>query len=202
MTLRQLLALALLLCTAACTEQAQDRQCAALIGGGSYCLQPTTAVAPFDVQQKVDSRFRDRHDTLIAELEVDAAGLRFAGVTPFGQKLIQLGYDNHEANATMLPNSRISAALLVALLQLANWPADAVRAGLASSEGMAGIDSPLTLEENAGQRRILNRGEPTLTIEHSGGPPPWRRVHMTIHAADLELTIETLDAAPAAENRQ
>lgn len=199
MTLRQLLALALLLCTAACTEQKQDHQCAALIGGGSYCLQPTTAVAPFDVQQKVDSHFRDRHDTLIAELEVDAAGLRFAGVTPFGQKIIQLGYDNHEASATMLPNSRISAALLVALLQLANWPADAVRAGL---EGSEGIDSPLTLEENAGQRRILNRGEPTLTIEHNGGPPPWRKVHMTIHAADLELTIETLDAAPAAENRQ
>lgn len=193
MKLAHFLAAALLLASAACSEPGKDPQCAALIGGGSYCLQPTSALAPFDVLQKVDSRFRERRDTLIVELEVDSAGLRFVGLTPFGQKLIALGYDNHAASATTLPDSRISPALLVALLQIALWPSDAVRAGL---------EAPLTLEENAGQRRILNRGEPTLSIEHGSGPPPWRRIHLTVHAADLELDIETLDAAPAAENPQ
>jgi hypothetical protein len=187
------IALVLLLATAACSEQSTDQPCPALIGGGSYCLQPTTAVPPFDVQQKVESRFRDRRDTLIVELEVDAAGLRFAGLTPFGQKLIQLSYDNRSASATTIPDSRISPALLVALLQLAQWPAEAVRAGL---------EKPLTLEENGNQRRILNRGEPTLTIDYGPGQPPWRKIHMIIHAADLELTIETLDAAPAAAKNQ
>jgi len=191
MKLWRLFALAMLLATAACREEDQDRQCPALIGGGSYCLQPTTAVTPFEVQQKVDTRFRERRDTLIVEFEVDAAGLRFAGLTPFGQKIIQLGYDNRAASATTIPDSRISPALLVALLQIALWPADAVRAGL---------EAPLTLEESDGQRRILNRGEPTMTIEHGAGQPPWRKIHMTVHAADLELSIETLDAAPAAEN--
>jgi hypothetical protein len=185
------LTLVALLATAACSEP--DPQCPALIGGGSYCLQPTTAVTPFDVQQKVESRFRDRRDTLIVELEVDAAGLRFAGLTPFGQKIIQLSYDNRSASATTIPDSRISPALLVALLQLAQWPAEAVRDGL---------QKPLTLEENGNQRRILNRGEPTLTIDYGPGQPPWRKMHMTVHAADLELTIETLDAAPAAAKNQ
>ena len=187
------IALVLLLATAACSEQSPDQPCPALIGGGSYCLQPTTAVPPFDVQQKVESRFRDRRDTLIVELEVDAAGLRFAGLTPFGQKLIQLSYDNRSASATTIPDSRISPALLVALLQLAQWPAEAVRAGL---------EKPLTLEENGNQRRILNRGEPTLTIDYGHGQAPWRKIRMTVHAADLELTIETLDAAPAAGKKQ
>lgn len=187
----RMLTLVALLATAACSEP--DPQCPALIGGGSYCLQPTTAVAPFDVQQKVESRFRDRRDTLIVELEVDAAGLRFAGLTPFGQKLIQLSYDNRNASATTIPDSRISPALLVALLQLTQWPAEAVRAGL---------EAPLTLEENGNQRRILNRGEPTLTIDYGHGQPPWRKIHMTVHAADLELTIEPLDAAPAVGKKQ
>jgi len=193
MKFTRFLAAALLLATAACSQQEQDQQCAALIGGGIYCLQSTTAVTPFDVQQKVDSRFRDRRDTLIVELEVDAAGLRFVVLTPFGQKLIQLGYDNHAVNVTTIPDSRISPALLVALMQLALWPADAVHAGL---------EAPLTLEENGNQRRILKYGEPTLTIEHGDGPPPWRQIHMIVHAADLELSIETLDAAPAAANAQ
>lgn len=191
MKLTRLLTATLLLATAACSET--DPQCPALIGGGSYCLQPTTAVAPFDVQQKVDSRFRDRRETLIVELEVDATGLRFAGLTPFGQKLIQLGYDNRSASATTIPDSRISPALLVALLQLAQWPADAVRAGL---------EAPLTLEEHGQQRRILNRGEPTLTIEYGDGQAPWRKIHMIVHAADLELTIEPMDAASPAANAQ
>lgn len=169
----------------------QEPQCAALIGGGDYCLQPTTAVGALDLQQKVDSRFRDRRDTLIVELEVDAAGLRFVGLTPFGQKLIQIEYDNREARAAMIPDKRISPALLIALLQLALWPSDAVRAGL---------EAPLVLEETVTQRRILSRGEATITIDHDGGQPPWRKVHMTVHAADLELTIETLDVAATAEN--
>jgi hypothetical protein len=185
------LAAALLLATAACSQQEEDRQCAVLTGGGNYCLQPTTAVGVFDLQQKVDSRFRDRHDTLIVEIEVDATGMRFAGLTPFGQKLIQLEYDNREARATMVADSRINPTLLIALLQLALWPADTVRAGL---------EAPLVLEENAHQRRILKHGEPIITIAHDGGQVPWRKVNMTVHAADLELTIETLNAAPAAAN--
>ena len=73
-------------------------------------------------------------------------------------------------------------SLLIALLQLAQWPADAVRAGL---------QAPLTLEERADQRRIIFRDEATLTIDYLG-EAPHRRMHLTIPAADLELDIENL----------
>jgi hypothetical protein len=100
--------------------------------------------------------------------------------------LIELSYDNQSVNAPTLPDARLNPALLVALLQLALWPADAVRAGLGA---------PLTLEETPTGRRILSRDEPLLTIDH-GGDPAHRRMRLTMPGAGLELAIETLDATP------
>jgi hypothetical protein len=187
------LLLTLLVVLSACGEGEREKLCTSLIGGGSYCLQPTTGIKAFDAQQKVDTRFRDRHDTLIVDLEVDAEGLRFVGLTPFGHKLVQLSFDNHLVTATTLPDSRLSPTLLVAMLQLAQWPADAVRAGL---------EPPLMLEESADQRRILNRGDVVLTIDHSVGQPPYRRIHIFVPGIDLEISIETLVPAPAAVTYQ
>lgn len=167
----------------ACGED--ETPCASLIGGGNFCLQPTTALAPFEIQQKVEARFRNRRETVIAEIENDASGLHFVGLTPFGQTVFQVSYDNREAHAATLPDRRISPALLIALLQIALWPADSIRAGL---------EAPFTLEESGGQRRIVNRGETTLSIDYTGEHPPYRRMHLSIPAADLELDIETLPA--------
>lgn len=178
----------LLLALGACGENESETPCAPLIGGGSYCLQPTAALAPFDVQQKVEATFRGRRETMIAEIESDAEGMRFVGLTPFGQKLLQVAYDNRAASAATLPDRRISPALLIALLQIALWPADAVRAGL---------EEPLTLDDGAGRRRIHNRGEATISIDYRGAQPPYRGLRISVPAADLELEIETLDALDA-----
>ena len=175
------LASVLLFALTACGEN--ETPCAALIGGGNYCLQPTTDLAPFDVQQKVDARFRDRRETMIAEIENDTGSLRFVGLTPFGHTLLHVSYDNREAHAATLPDRRLSPALLIALLQIALWPAESVRAGL---------EAPLTLEEGSGQRRLLHQGETTLSIDYTGESPAYRRMHLSIPAADLELDIETL----------
>lgn len=188
MRFRPLLAFLLLLGATACSDPTST--CATLIGGGAFCLQPTTALAEFEVQQKVEMRLGDHHDTLIVSLEVDAAGLRLVGLTPFGQKAAQLEYDNHAVTAKALPNARISPALLVALLQIALWPADSVRAGLGA---------PLTLAEGHKQRQILHRSESILLIDYSGEQPLYRQIHISVPSIDLELTIDTLEAVPAAK---
>ncbi|MEO8409083.1 MAG: DUF3261 domain-containing protein [Propionivibrio sp.] len=175
-----LLMLPLLLALVACQD---DTRCAALIGGGNYCLQPTTDVHPFDVQQKADARFGDRRETMIAEIEVDAAGADVVALTPFGHTLLQVHYDNRQATAATLPDQRISPALLMALLQIAWWPADSLRVGL---------EAPATLEEGAGLRRIVNDGETTLSIAYEGEQPPDRRLRVSIPSADLVIDIETL----------
>ena len=179
-----ILALLLLVLTA-CNEAEMKTEtpCAMLIGGGSYCLQPTSDLPSFEVQQKIEANFRGRRETMIATIENDEAGLRFVGLTPFGQTLLQVGYDNREMSAATLPDRRLSPALLVALLQIALWPTDSVRSGL---------EAPLVLEEKPGQRRILRHSETTLVIDYSGDHPPYRRLHLSIPDADLELDIETL----------
>jgi hypothetical protein len=176
-----LLVLAPLLATAACAGL--DPRCTGLPGGGRYCLQPTTAIAPFETQQKVEAAFDGRRETMIVEIEADANGIRLAGLTPFGHKLVQMSYDNREATATVRPDPRLDPALIMALLQLALWPADAVRAGLGAR---------LTLEEGDGQRRILMDGESIMTVSYAGSVAPYRRLHLALPSAGLELDVETL----------
>jgi hypothetical protein len=176
-----LFVLALLLAIAACAGP--DTRCASLPGGGRYCLQPTTAIAPFEAQQKVEAAFGGRRETMIAEIEADANGMRLVVLTPFGQKLVQIGFDNRDAQAMTRPDPRLDPALILALLQLALWPAEAVRAGLGER---------LALEEFDGQRRILMDGNAILAVRYVGTAAPYRRLHLVLPSAGLELDVETL----------
>lgn len=178
-----LMMFAAVLTLAACGER--DSRCAELPWGGRYCLQPTTAIAPFEAQQKVEVSFNGRHETMIVDIEADTNGLQFVGLTPFGHKLVQVSYDNREAKAATLPDARLDPALLVALLQLALWPADAVRAGLGA---------PLVLEEGGGQRRILANDKLVLDINYADVLVPHRRLHLALPSAGLELNVVTLPA--------
>ncbi len=166
--------------TAGCTTR--DPLCANL-GAGDYCIQPTTSVAAFGVQQKVSATFRGRSETIMVALEVDAAALNMAAITPFGQKLIQVNYDNNKLTATTLPDARLTPALLVAFLQLALWPADAVRAGLSPQ---------LTLQEGSGTRRIMHNDQVVMTVDYGDAKVPPSRLHITVPAADLALDIDNL----------
>ena len=180
---RLLIRLCALLLVTACGEGSRDSPCPMLGGGGGYCLQATSAPGPFAVRQTVEASFRGRQATMIVAIENDADGLRVIGLTPFGQKLLQISYDNRQVSAATLPDGRLDPTLLVALLQITLWPADAVRAGLTS---------PLKLEEDDGQRRVLNAGQVILSIRFSTDEAPWRRMHLSEHALALELEIETL----------
>jgi hypothetical protein len=178
------LCLSALLAATACGGR--DPRCANLPGGGRYCLQTTAEIAPFDVQQQVDVTFNGRRETMIFELEVDAGGMRLAGLTPFGQKLIQASYDNREARADTLPDDRLDPSLLLALLQITLWPADSVRAGLASRS--------MVLEEREGMRRVLQDGNVLLAVGYTGSLPPFGDMRIEFPAAHMKFDVKTLDA--------
>jgi hypothetical protein len=187
---RPLIRLAVLLCATACSEGSHEQPCLVFSGGGGYCLQATTAPGPFAVRQKIEAKLRGQQATMIAAIENDADALRVVGLTPFGQKLLQISYDNREISAATLPDRRLDPTLLVALLQITLWPADAVRAGLTT---------PLTLEEDGAQRRLLNAGQAILSIRFSTGPAAGRRMHLSVPALAMELEIETLPEDPHAD---
>lgn len=99
-------AISLLLTTAACNNDGRATKCVTLPGGGGFCLQPSTAIDPFEAQQTVDIHFQGKVETIIIELEVDSTGMRLAGLTPFGQTLLRVSYDNLTTTATEMPSSR------------------------------------------------------------------------------------------------
>ncbi|MEI7614072.1 MAG: DUF3261 domain-containing protein [Betaproteobacteria bacterium] len=178
---RALLLLALL-AVAACGDS--DPGCARLPGGGRYCLQPTTLSEPFEVQQRVDISFNGQRETMIVELEVDADGMRFAGLTPFGHKLVQAHYDNLQVTADVVPDKRLDPVLLFAFLQIALWPADSVRGGL---------DGALRLDDGVSNRQVFKDGRLVVDVSYTGMRPPYGNMRIDFPLAGMEIEVTTLD---------
>jgi len=167
---------------AACVPESPS--CARLPGGASYCLQTSEGVAPFEVQQKIDVAFNGRRETMIAQVEVDAAGMRFAGLTPLGQRLLQASFADGDIRADGIALEKLDPALLLALIQLASWNADRVRAGLGGSA---------ELVETEEGRSVVKDRKAVLRIGYTRGRPPMGDVEIGFPGTGVEFRIVTLD---------
>jgi hypothetical protein len=177
--LLKLTLLTVLLCACARPEPG----CARLPNGGQYCLQATSFAPAFSVRQQVVARFKDQREMLIADIENRQDGLDFVGLTPFGLTVFQASYDNHTAKAARLPDARLSPELLLSMLQLALWPADAVRRGL-------GGDAEV--QDGPGMRRIFVRKELLMELKHDASPIPYQRMQINWPTLDMSLDIRAL----------
>lgn len=180
--------LAVALLVAGCDDDGSS--CTTLPGGPRYCLQTTDSIVPFDAQQKVDVTFDSRRETMIAQLEADAGGIRFAGMTPFGQKLLQVSFDNRDVTAETFPGKGPDPVLLLALVQVATWPAEQVRAGL---DGAEVIDDDSN--DAPAQRRLVKDGKDIVVIRYTRGRPPAGDMLILLPAAGVEFSITNLDIA-------
>lgn len=176
-----LLLLTTMLLSTSCTRQ--DSRCVNLMGNGRYCLQPTTTVAPFEVLQKVDATLKKRHETMISNIAVNGEGMQIIILTPFGQKLAHVRYNNVEAKAVVSPDSRLDPTLMIAMIQLALWPVDSVRKGLGE---------PLLLEETVGHRRYLAKDKLVLDVSYANAMAPANKLNLSFPTVGLMLDIETL----------
>jgi len=167
---------------------ADDPRCAQLPGGARYCLQTTENIAPFDVQQKIDVAFNERQEAMIAQLEIDAVGMRFVGMTPLGQTLVRASFDNDEIRADGVALKSLDPVLLLALIQLASWDAGQVRAGLGGSA---------ELEESEGQRSLVKDGKAVVRIGYTRGRPPSGDMSIGLPGMGVEFRIVTLDESDA-----
>ena len=187
--MRRLLVACAVLLLAACGNAGgggSGTRCATLPGGARYCLQTSAGLPPVDVQQQVDIVFDGRRETLIAQLEADADGVRFVATTPFGQKLLQLSDDNRELRVDLSLARGLDPVLLLALVQIATWPAERVRAGL---------DAASLSEETPDVRRILAGGKARVVVRYTRGLPPQGDLRIELPDAGVELAITHLDSA-------
>ena len=175
------LLLAAILLSTSCVRQ--DSRCTDLMGNGRYCLQPTTSMVPFEVQQKVEATIKSHHETMVTEIAVSAKGMQMIVLTPFGHQLVHVSYNNDEAKALVSPDSRLDPAMMIAMTQLALWPVDSVRKGL---------NSPLHLEEIAGKRRYFANDKLVLEVQYADAITPTNKFQLSLPSVELKLDIETL----------
>ena len=84
---------------AAC-QPAPEAGCARLPGGGQYCLQ--SAAGPrFETLQESRLSAGDQHHTLLTRLGNDDTGLHFAALTPLGQTVFSVSWENGALRATL-----------------------------------------------------------------------------------------------------
>lgn len=176
----------IVLLLAAC--QAERPGCAGLPGGGAYCLQSAAAPAFSTLQQSVLT-VRGERVTMLARIESDPRGLRFAGMTPLGQTLMSVSWENGALRADLPPAlaARFDPALLPALVQIAMWPAASVRAGLSPE---------LELIEEEPNRRKLRRksagGEEDVLDISWEGTLPYQRLRI-VAPMGVRIDVKAID---------
>lgn len=178
---------ALALCLAACTGGTGN--CARLPGGGQYCLVDGPW-PEFTAEQAATVSYRDKPLHLITRIQSGRDGLRFAGITPLGQTLILVSWENGVLRSELPPAlaDRLDAALFPALLQLATWPAGRVREGLSER---------LALIEKDGQRIVSDGQQNILIVSWEGKTLPYERLRFEAPAARLLIEARTVDEAAA-----
>jgi hypothetical protein len=137
-------------------------------------------VQAFTALQDIHLQGRGLDERLIARLEVDNDGMRLAGLTPMGQRVLEARFDNQAVTADSLAGSGIDARALLSLVQLATWPVDTVRAGLRDG---------WTLEETATRRRILHNDEVFMEIAGIRSPPHYASLTISLPRIELMLTV-------------
>ena len=183
-----------LLLLAAC-QPAPEAGCARLPSAGQYCLQGSPGPHFETLQESVLSAGGQRH-TLLTRLGNDETGLRFVALSPLGQTVFAVSWENGALHAT-LPEAlagRIDPALFPALIQIALWPDDAVRRGLSTE---------LELHAEARGRQLRRTGTPDKNTEQTvlnitwEGELPYRRLRIEAPGA-LVIDARALDTAVSA----
>ncbi|HRE17921.1 MAG TPA: DUF3261 domain-containing protein [Rhodocyclaceae bacterium] len=159
--------------------------CPTLPGGAPYCLQ--TAPQHFATLQKTSIRFGSQQLTLLTRVESDVKGLRFVGLTPFGQTIMSVSWENGRVHAELPPalQGKLDPAVLLALIQIAQWPAEQVRAGLGPHWNM-------TETPNRRQLQLATQDETMLDIRWEGSPP-YARLTISAPANGFQMEATRLD---------
>ncbi|MCM8614102.1 DUF3261 domain-containing protein [Accumulibacter sp.] len=125
---------------------------------------------------------KDKKLRIISRISSGESGVRFAGLSPLGQTLFQVSWEDsvlHLEPPTIF-EGRLDPALIPALLQIATWPAERIRDGLSNG---------LVLLEQPGRRVIRGNNGDILIVSWEGNEWPYQR--LCFEAPALNLTIDS-----------
>jgi hypothetical protein len=183
--MKRVLVLMSVLLLAACAGDGD--KCVRLSAGAKYCLVDGSG-PEFETEQAATVTYSGNTMHMITRIRSGKEGLHFAGITPLGQTLLQVSWENNVLHAQLPPGAtdRIDGAMFVALLQLAVWPAQRVREGLSNH---------LSVTEHKGGRIVSDGDQKLLTISWEGAALPYDRLRFEVPAAHLVIDSRVLNEA-------
>lgn len=151
-------------------------------------LSPASLGRELQLSQRVTVVRGDERRSFDAQLEVDGSAVRIAAVA-MGQRVATLVWDGttlvHEVSVHVPPS--VTASRILSDVQLAWWPAEAIRAGLPAG---------YALEEVKGTRVVTQAGRAFASVSYEGAAPAWKLVRLTQPRFGYVLEIESVEAAP------
>jgi hypothetical protein len=154
----------------------------------TLALTPASFGQALSLQQQVHVEYADRTVDLDAVLDITPDSLTLVGMA-LGQRMLTLRYDGvalRETRHPMLPRD-VRGADILTDIQMALWPADAVRAALPAGWTLADSDTLRTLFKDA---------KPQVTIQYDAIPRWTARVTMRNLRYDYRLVIRSVAEAP------
>ena len=151
-------------------------------------LSPASLGRELSLSQRITVVRGEDRKSFDAQLEADASAVRIAAVA-MGHTVASLTWDGKSLEqkvSTHVP-AAVTASRILSDVQLAWWPAAAVRAGLPAG---------FTLEESANSRVVTEAGSPFASVTYEGTAPAWRFVKLTQQRYGYVLEIESVEAAP------
>ena len=156
-------------------------------------LPQNTWQGSIQVNQSLEINYEGHNWQGIAVLSMSADKLTMVHLSPLGQRLFTLTYENGKAapetNAdTLLAGQTIPAATIVSLLQLATWPVGALSPY---------YQGDWRLESDELNRQVFYQDERVVTVTRAGmmakaNSEPWpTSIH--IQNAQIDMNIKTLD---------
>jgi hypothetical protein len=152
-------------------------------------LAPVAAVSPRSASQVIHAAYGDRAVTLRTALQVDAASLTLVGVTATGQRVFTASWDGKTITAErgVFVPSHVEPERVLADMQLALWPLQAVQEALGNSYEVS--------EPFAGVRRLKHSGRLIAEVHYAGDDPWSGRLWFVSFEHDYSLTVDTTTAS-------
>lgn len=150
-------------------------------------LSPASLGRELALTQRITVTRGEEHRSFDAQLEADATVVRIAAVA-MGQTIATLSWDGQTLDqrvSTHVPPV-VTAARILSDVQLAWWPAEAIRAGLPAG---------FRLEEQGTTRTLLEHEQPFATVTYEGTAPAWRHVRLEHLRFGYHLDIESVEVA-------
>ena len=149
-------------------------------------LSPASLAAELHLVQRVTVERGDRSWVFDALVEADRSEVLIAALV-MSQAVARLKWDGQrleEEHSAQTPDA-IQPARILSDVQLAFWPASAVRDGLPPHFDLD--EGPLT-------RSVTRDGKPFAMLRYVGTPPAWSRVELTHFVYGYRLIIESKEA--------